>query len=452
MDLNTNGNVNEFLKNLTKEDLIDIIWDLTKNNELLQEKIIYKYSKYDYKEELDKTKKILSSIVEKYAYIDGFIYDKDVCELTEGIRVILEKSKNMSNKLLSIEINFLVLEEVLKSYDYIHDYTFFANGMVSEITQTTMYIGSTIIDDNIREQIFNMILEESKKKIFDEFDDYRVDLLRACDIFIGKKHIADKMKLHIESLIDNQSDNLYIQSRNEKLLEIIYYAIVAFYNEKEVNKFIEDNIKYAFFRHLLILRYLEKRNYKKAIQLSKEGEEKDKGNKALLLRWKKLRYESYKRLNDLEQCIILAKELLLQGEFSYYYKLKSLSTEKNFYDELKIELKNNLSVYNSTYIKLIEEENDLDEILELTENNPWMIEMYAQRLKDKYKDKVIKIYDGFIKNLSKTSSKRDDYKNICLKIKSYKEITGNDKTEDLINYLKDTYKRRPAFLDELNNI
>ena len=108
--------------------------------------------------------------------------------------------------------------------------------------------------------------------------------------------------------------------------------------------------------------------------------------------------------------------------------------------------------YQSYIPKLLEEENDLEEILEFVRNNPRYIEDYAERLVILYREEVIEIYIEYIESIARTSSNRREYQGVCHKIKRYKKIAGKSKQEELIHQLVSLYKKRPAFIDELGKI
>ena len=83
---------------------------------------------------------------------------------------------------------------------------------------------------------------------------------------------------------------------------------------------------------------------------------------------------------------------------------------------------------------------------------PDNIERFSSMLIPKYKDKVVEIYEIFIKNLAKQALNRTKYSVVCSKIRAYKKIAGNDKKNEIIDELKALYKRKPAFMDELSKI
>ncbi|MEG6566334.1 hypothetical protein V6B95_05080 [Thermoanaerobacterium saccharolyticum] len=81
------------------------------------------------------------------------------------------------------------------------------------------------------------------------------------------------------------------------------------------------------------------------------------------MKWKKIRYEEYKKLSLKEEQKKLDKELLFKGNFEYYNELKeSIAGDKTeFYNNLKQELKRNEGWVSRN---IIVEEKDLDEIMD----------------------------------------------------------------------------------------
>lgn len=146
---------------------------------------------------------------------------------------------------------------------------------------------------------------------------------------------------------------------------------------------------------------------------------------------------------------------MFNGDFEFYRELKQLVTGDKavFYNSLKQELKKDKCWHvRRIYLKLIEEENDLDEIMGVVRQNPGNIEEYAGMLKDKFKDEVIEIYKKHIKAEASFSSNRSNYQRVCGVIKKFKKIAGKENQEALINELTALYRKRPAFVDELSKI
>lgn len=81
--------IEEVLNDLSKEKLINIILDITRNDKTLENDIIFRYSKDKGIKEIDKCKRLIHSIVKKYTGREGFI----TYRFAYDIEVLLEKVK-----------------------------------------------------------------------------------------------------------------------------------------------------------------------------------------------------------------------------------------------------------------------------------------------------------------------------------------------------------------------
>lgn len=448
--------IKDVLTNLSKEELINIIVDISDKDETLRNSIIMRYSKGEDIEEIEKCKNFIDSIVIKYTS-EGFITYRQTGDFASEMGELLEKIRDTEDTLLALDIAFLLLEESIEAFQYADD----SSGEIGFlVTETIGLIGDISVDTddldiNLREELFNKLLAESDSKVFDGWEEYRIDLLRICTYFADVEILRNKLKIKIDSLVNKSCSDNYLKYNNECLLQIIYNMIEQYGTEEEAEQFIEDNLKFTFFRELYINKYIEEKDYHKAIELALEGEKQDKEYAGLISKWKKIRYIAYKKLSHKEEQEKLAKELLFDGNFEYYKELKELVTRdsEKFYNNLKQELKKNKGWQRrKMYLKLIVEENDIDEIMNVVRENPNDIEEYADMLVDKYKDEVIEIYKKHIKSVASSSSNRKSYQGVCRILKRYKKIAGKNNQEELIRELGTTYKRRPAFVDELSRI
>lgn len=175
----------------------------------------------------------------------------------------------------------------------------------------------------------------------------------------------------------------------------------------------------------------------------------------LVHKWKQARYTSYKELSLTEEQAKLAKDLLLGGDFEYYYELEELSAEDKptFYKGIKEELKMAKGWRARDILrKLIEVEDDVDEMMEFVREEPRYIEYYAARLADKFQDEMVSIYREYILTVASSTSNRKDYKQVGKLLGQFKAVAGKEICDELIQELKEVYSKRPAFLDELSKV
>ncbi|OOM78355.1 hypothetical protein CLPUN_19640 [Clostridium puniceum] len=448
--------IKEVLSNLSKEKLIDIILDITKKDRTLKDSLIVRYSKGNSEQELKKCKKLIDSIVKKHLGRERFISYREAGYFVSDMEELLEKIRETDDIILAVDIAFLVIDEGIEAFQYADDSDGDVGGLVSE---TINLIGEIIsynedIDINIKEELFERLLSKGESKIFDDWTDYRMDILGLCVDVAITEVLRNKLKIKLNYLIDKNYKNEYMKYSNECMLHILFNMINKYGTKEEAEEFIKDNLKFSSFRELFINKYLKEENYEKVLELSLDGEKQDARFAGLILKWKKIRYSAYKELSMREEQRNLAKELLLQGNFEYYKELKELAEDKtNFYNNLKQELKKYDHWHSERiFLQIILEEKDLDETMEYVRKNPTSIDNYAEILMDKFKDEVIEIYKRYIKFEASHASNRSNYKNICGIIKRYKKIAGKQNQTQMINELIALYRKRPAFLDELSKI
>jgi len=446
----------EVLSNLSKEKLIDIILDITQKDRTLKNSLIVRYSKGNSEQELKKCKKLIDSIVRKHLGREGFISYREAGYFVSDMEELFEKIRETDDIILAIDIAFLIIDEGIEAFQYADDSDGDVGGLVSA---TIDLIGEVIsynedIDINIKEKLFEKLLGKGESKIFDDWIDYRIDMLGLCAEVATTEALRDKLKIKLNYLIEKNSNNQYMEYSNESMLHILFNMVNKYGSKEEAEQFIKDNLKFSSFRELFINKYFKDKNYEKVIELALEGEKQDERFAGLILKWKQIRYSAYKELALKDDQRNLAKELLFQGKFEYYKELKELAEDKlSFYNNLKQELKANEDWHSkSMFLQIILEEKDLNEIMAYVRENPTSIDSYAEILMDKFKDEVIEIYKKYIKLEASHASNRSHYKNVCAIIKKYKRIAGKQSQTPIINELIALYRKKPAFLDELSRI
>ncbi|MGI1690030.1 SWIM zinc finger family protein [Thermoanaerobacter uzonensis] len=450
--------IKEVLDSLSKEELIDIIMDLIGEDDTLKKRLVLRYSKVDSKQELIRCRKLINSIVRKYKGRDGFISYDETYDFASEMGDLLWKARDTEDIFLALDIAFLVLEEAIQAFEYADDSGGSIDLLISDAIEV---IGDIItqsenLDANLKREIFNRLLTLSESKIFDGWESYRIDILWLCADFVDIEELRDKLVSKIEYLISNWSTkNRYGKHITEKLLQILYVIKERYGSREEIEQFVQEHLEFDFFKEVFIQKSFREKDYGKVIELALKWEEQDRQYPGLVSKWKKMRYEAYKKLSLKEEQMKLAKELLFDGNFEYYRELKELITgdRAEFYNDLKQELKSFEGWHGKDiYLKVILEENDLDELMEFVKENPTRIEEYADKLKDKFKDEVIEVYKKYIKLAASSSSNRKDYQKVCGILKRYKKIAGEQSQKEIINDLMRLYKKRPAFIDELSKI
>lgn len=439
------------LENLSKEKLIDILMNFADDDPVLHNDLIFNYSIYDDgQKEIDRCKRMMDLIVEKFLGSEGFITYKYAGDFADELSGILTKIENMKDPLIAIEVAELLLIEGMKSFQYADDSNGDIGGLIDETIKMMHTIANGPLEIEEQNELLDKLIHLSKSHVFEGWDDFRIDVLGICLKFAENESMRKTLVNELESMIEDSSADHYDRYANERILNLMFDVIETSGTAEEARKFLLKNINYPSFRKRLMQYEMDQGNYENVLALASEGESLDRGYSGLVSRWKKWRYEAYKQLKSTEEQKKIGHELLMGGDFKYYYDLKELASDKTaFYVELKRELaEKNYRIY----IQLIEAENDVDAILEYVREHPSLIERYLEYLVDSHKEEAIRLFKCQVKMLAEDAFNRKQYKEVCQVLKRFRKTAGREAQVNLAEELKQTYKNRPAFQDELGKL
>ena len=454
------GKIDELLSSLTKEELIFMLRDLINEYEGLEEKILFKYVKLEEDEEIKKNKKYLSNIVKKYGGGRRFVSWRECGKFAEDVFEVLSSAKRYyfdTNKpLVPIETSIAVISKMISAIQYMDD----SNGDIGDIINESILLIDEICINNSefskkeKIKIFNKLLNEADKTIYDGWEDWRLSVISNCIYFCDDEKLRIKFQNKLDNMLENYLDDWSGRYSKEKLLEIKLQIISSYGTDEDEKEFIENNINYSGFRELLIRECIKNREYEKVIKLAEEGELHDKEYRGLVCKWKQYRYTAYKNLNIVDKKKELARELFLDGDMSFYNELKEIHINdwSSYYLELKKEFKEKKLDRLNIYPEMLIKENDLEELLQFTKDDARRIEIYDELLIKDYRDDVNVMYKFLIEKVSEMASDRKQYKKVCNVIKRYKKLFGDIEAHKVVKVLQQQYLRKPAFIDELGKI
>ena len=102
------------------------------------------------------------------------------------------------------------------------------------------------------------------------------------------------------------------------------------------------------------------------------------------------------------------------------------------------------------YSKILIEEGLTERLLEYCRSNIREIENLYPHLINEYYDEVEQLFAEHIREEAARSGSRSHYKQVCGTIRRYKKLFGQEKAAQIVLELKNRYRRRPAFIDELS--
>lgn len=269
--------IQEVLNNQSKEELINIIINFTSQDPALENSLIVKYSTGDKQQELEACQELIDSVVRKYTGKEGFIKYRDTGAFVTELEDVVDKARNTEDPLVALDIALLLLMEAMGAFQYADDSSGDIGALVSEALALIAEIATSQTKiGNERFEIVTKILDQTDHEVFEDWTDFKIDLLNICIAFAEDDTIREQVKTKIESMLDQNTIEMFTRYSNERLLELLFLIIEQYGTQEEADQFIQDHLKYASFREKLLMKYLQEENYLKVIEIAIDGEKQIK--------------------------------------------------------------------------------------------------------------------------------------------------------------------------------
>lgn len=451
---------NKVLEERTKDELIEIIKEYTINNKYIRNEIIYKYSPISEEIELNSVKEQLETIIRKYSGRGGFIEHRNIIFLSKDIEELLDSAMDMfyddDEVVAPLEIILYIIENLVRLSDYMDDP---GKTLFDVINKAILSIDEIIVEsydlsEGVKEKIFKKFFEEVDKDIYNLWTEWKLEILNQSMHFADNEKLRTELKYKLNSILKDLDESDYDLKAKDKIITMLFTLVKSYGSKEEELKFIREHIDYRDFREMLMKTAKKNKDYKKVIELALDGEKKAK-SKEEIYKWKVERYKAYKNAEMKKEQVDLAMELLiLSNDIKFYIDIKKLHLKegKDLYPIFKEKMSKEFINEGKVYIDIIFEEKDYDAVIKYLEMNQAEIEKFAPKVIDKKFNAVKKIYKSYISELIRAASTRKEYKKLCLSIKNYKELMGEELGNKLIDKLIEENKKRPALLDELENL
>jgi len=459
---NTTSQSNEIdlstiLSNQNKEELIRIILELSEDYPEIEKQLLFKYSPQ--KDEISSAKKLITVSINSVKR-KGFIDWRHVGPALQGAELTLQKAREKVEKgewESAVLLSLVVMPPVVKMLQFADD----SNGSIGDVMNWAIRtIDEAVItslpylNEKEKKRLFDEIMKEAIKVHYEGWSDWRFDLIKICTYYSPSKDLRKKLEKQLESFL-SRTESSWSDRYEKKQIKLLQLEIIERCDGADAaEKFIYENINHSEFREKAIAIELGNCDYKKMLQLCLDGEEVDKEYRGLIHKWQEYRYQAYELLGDIEQQKQLARELLFKNEFTYYLKLKELYAASEWDRALKklVDDFKQMTYQPSVYLSILKEENLTTELLTYCQSHISSItDLYPYLIKD-YLEKVNDLFIKYIEYAAEEATDRKKYRTVCSIIKTYKNACGTIQSHKLIGELREKYKRRPAFIEELGKI
>lgn len=438
----------QLLEEQSKEKLIACLLDLSRDIEGVSERLMFKFSEQD--GSIESSRNLIRNSVERFA-MGGFVSWKYVDDALQGAYTVLETIREQieASKLrFALQLALMVLEEVADMIGYADDSSGDISNVMMDALGNVEEVCELAVDFSSEEEkmtIFQFIRKAAEKQ---SLADWEEDLLYAmillCDTVERKNTFKEILNRLEHSAAEHQDD-----WRRKYELQSAQNIRKAFLEKTEDKQTVEaymlQNIANDRFRKELLKQAAAVKDYNKLLSLLPRDSRKQ---------WRELELIAYEGLGDVEKQRQILRELIVEGKQDYYDKLKALYPHEEWSavrDEMLDELAAQSSIY-SIYADIVIKEKLWQRLLVLCEQRRTDIERYYSYLAEDYAEEAKGIYKKAILMEAAQASNRSHYKAVCRLLKSFKRDCGKAETYELIEQLAITYKKRPAFLDELGKV
>ncbi|QGQ93846.1 hypothetical protein EHS13_02455 [Paenibacillus psychroresistens] len=412
-------------------------------------------------EELQECEKLIQSYIVRNSEEDGFVAYENVQAALTGVSIVLGKAQdNIQNQdyvqavklcLTVLHAMILLLESADDSAGYVGDAITDALELIGTIAQAEVSLNSMQ-----NASLFELLTDESTNVIYDGWSEWSLTLLKVC---VSLTDTLDKrvvLEGYFQKLLEQNQDNTWVADRlNEQIKNLLYQLILKHEGEGQAAEFNSSNLTIASFRERAIKAEMDKGNYKQAEQLALEGEEQDHEWNTLVFKWKQLRYEAYKRSNQLEQQQKLAVEFVLNNHFNYYAELKLTYASADWsemYPHLIQTLEQQQNTFQKVYTQILVEEKEWAKLLEYVKQSPSRVELFYTYLIKTFPGEVFDLFKQHIEQMASQASSRKDYKAVCKVIRLFKKAGKDAPVQEIVRKLLELYPKKLAFQDELSQI
>lgn len=359
---------------------------------------------------------------------------------------ILNNSKSYADQRYVFDLHLLVLVETIKLISHADT----SSGLVSDVIHDCLQ-GIKELCQSAEEKdykyFFDAILKAVKNKAFEEWEEYGYALLRQAVHFVDNVKQANKVFGLFPVLGPMVSGKDY-----PDMYLITYEIKLRLEGETAAHRYMMENLEVDELRVIAVENALEAKQYELAEQLCKEAMKEEYHWSAQISQWALFLERLYTEMSDTDQLIHITRHILFGGHTSYYSKLKKLYLSQGLWsDEQKRALLQQLSrkLTADSYGMLLQEEGELQMLLQMVQNHPYLIAQFGKQLAELYPIETNSIYELYIMEQAILATNRREYRGVCKLIKNYSVAIGKSNAVVLIERLCALYPRRTAMLDEL---
>lgn len=448
--------IKELLNTIPSEELVQFVSESCKSNRKFRNRFLTSFGHLVQNHSKAFYQRQIHSILQSATGRDGWINWSDMRYVSDSTQPLLDNAEQYLRQGNLEEVFFIgtaLLEEMTDALLYGDDSNGDLGYFINSALELLHDLSKEEISSSLKQEFFNYCISAYKKNKFKGWD-WHLGILHIAEKLTENENEADII-LNCLELVSGDFDRERAQSYKLELLR-------RYKNPKDVEEFINKYISNSEIRTQEIEIAFENNNLDRVMELAKDGincDEKDKPG--LAKDWYDWLLKVALAQNDTSNIIKYARYRLINSfgaKMDYYEILKDTIETENWYPFLEEIILEVTPKKNWTYIGLIRmiyiKEEWWDRLLHMLKQNLSLenIQANEEYLAKDYSDELIEMYNDRIKNYIKRFVGRNHYQTACRYLRRMKKLGGRDQVEELKEYFRNQYPKRPALLDELNKV
>lgn len=453
------SDIKKILSGRTKDELVELLLDIASEFEEIKQLIELNLSDGNDGDEIIKAITLIRTFVNNNSDEYGFIAYGQTDEAIRGAELVLENARQAGEQkkaVHALNLIFCVLHEMVDLHKEMDDYY----DIIGEVIEESLIMIHDIVKMKElslvdKERVLEKLLEESSNGQYEDWVDWRLDILNSCTVLADIPVLRNIFEEHLVSMISdkNEEGDSWGSGYFAEKITLIRYNMVKHYDgQKKAQEFIEQNLQYSTFREMAIESAIKKKDYYLVIEFALDGEEKDRTFCGLVEKWRNYRYKAYQLSGMIDEQRELAMDFILDGSFEYYRELKNtydLREWISIYPSIITQLINQEKIHNDVYTRILIEEEEKQKLLEYVKEDPLTVENYYKYLIPEFKEEVFTLFLQLIEQAAARADNRKKYQGVCAIIRNLKKAGGKKQVLEIKKMLLIQYAKRPAFMDEL---
>ena len=441
---------------LGKEELVEWTRVWAEKDELFRNYFLARFTGNSGKIDVEKYERILTKKSKSARKSYGFDDYDDPGELvSEAVQMLNHTENSFSTTGASeiISICFAIIKAVAPTLIYTDD----SEGEISyTVEQAVELIARTSEEkeftDNSKKELFELCLKYHDVEGMD-INSWGLDILEVAGTLIS----GQQEKERLFTILDRKDNAASWHYTNERTVQIRKEVIERLDGKEAAGKYAESMIHLPLIRKQFIEKYMKEKNYSKAKELCEKGIIMDQKHAGIVNDWQEYLLTIAEKEKNIPEVLRLATLLFLEkfNSKEFYPIIKKYTPLHEWPQTVEFLTRELDKEQGDEYLTWIYvQEGMLDRLLAFVKENPhpFNIEKFETNLKSMYPEELKDLYEKAVRNYASHASDRRAYKECCRLLRRMKKLGDKKRVDALIHEFAITYKKRPAFLDELKRV